>query len=164
MKLVALLLVLAVGLPVAQAGPRAPEPKGEVGLLAELEFGEGSSRLPEAWGSQLRRVAAWANENFDGLVVIDGHADARGREADNIRLSLRRARMVRDHLLALGVDPSQLIISAFGPEDRKRARVAVWGARTSLESVIANRKKAKRVIAPGDDRPAQARPSPSRRR
>jgi hypothetical protein len=135
MKRFALLAVL-IASPSVGAEPERPQP----GLLAELEFGEGSARLPEGFGSQLGQVAAWAADHFDGLVVIDGHADARGPAAGNVRLSLRRARLVREQLIAIGVDPSQIIISAFGPEGRASARVAVWGNENTIESVIAKRK------------------------
>ncbi len=119
------LLTLLLAAPAAAEPP--PEPT-EVGLLAEIEFTQGSAQLPAASPRQLGQVAAWALDHGDALVVIDGHADAKGRAAGNARLSLRRARLVRDRLLASGVDPSQIVISAFGSEQRQTARVAVWGA------------------------------------
>src|SRR3954468_2905686 len=118
-------LTLALALAVTPAAAQSNHPRA--GLIAEISFPDGQLRLPDASGSQLGRVAGWAEENFDGLVVIDGHADGSGPNAGNVRLALRRARLVRDQLLALGVDPSQLVISAFGAEKRKHARVAVWG-------------------------------------
>jgi hypothetical protein len=85
-----------------------------------------------------------------------------------VRLSLRRARLVRDQLIAIGVDPSQIIISAFGSEGRRHARVAVWGTRNSLESVIANRRRARQIHIPTDRQlelqQRQARPAPLWRR
>lgn len=139
--------------------------ESQPGLLAELEFAEGSTRLPDASVCQLVQVATWARDHFDGLVIIDGHADASGPEAGNVRLSLRRARLVRDQLLALGVDPSQIVISAFGPEGRRHARVAVWGTRDSLEDVIAKRRVDEpRRASPARGQPRQARPSPAPRR
>jgi hypothetical protein len=136
MKVLALLLLVATTT-VAAGEPRTTQ-NSRVGLLAELEFSEGSARLPDAAGSQLGRVAAWAEENFDGVVVLDGHADKNG----DIRMSWRRARLVRDQLLALGVDPDQIVISAFGPEPRRRARVAVWGTHNTVEQMLASRRHA----------------------
>jgi hypothetical protein len=150
-------LTLALAAPAAEAGPRGGEPP-RGGLLAEIVFHEGSARLPDASGSQLGQVAAWANEHYDALIVIDGHADARGPAAGNVRLSMRRARLVRDQLLALGVDPHQIIIGAFGSEGRRHARVAVWGTDASIESSTASKK------ARTADRKRHARPSPARRR
>ena len=154
MKCLALLLVATTAL----AEPPNPSQHARVGLLAEIAFGEGSTRLPDAAGSELNQVAAWAEDNFDGLIVLDGHADHRGAAAHNIRLSLRRARLVRDHLIALGVDPDQIIISAFDSEARPRARVAIWGTRDTLESVVANRRRAHALID------VHARPRPPMRR
>lgn len=135
------LVMLALAATTVAAEPRSTQ-NPRVGLLAELEFPEGSSRLPDAAGSQLGRVAAWAEENFDGVVVLDGHSDKSG----DIRLSWRRARLVRDQLLALGVDPDQIMISAFGPEKGRRARVAVWGTHNSVEQMLASRQHADFVM------------------
>ena len=129
-------------------------PTDSNGLLAEINYPEGQARLPEATSGQLRRIAAWADDNFDGFVVIDGHADRSGPDAGNTKLALKRARIVRDQLLALGVDPNQLTISAFGSENRPRARVAVWGTR---EQSIGQRKTAKTEKVHARPSPAQVR-------
>lgn len=152
------LFVLLVALCAATPAAADPSAHTDVGLLCEIKFREGSSRLPPASGSQLHQVAAWANEHWNGLIVIDGHADRTGDAKENIRLSLRRARVVRNQLVALGVDPNQLVVSAFGPEDRTPPRVAVWGTRGSLESVTAARKRAQSAHE------NRARPSRVRRR
>ncbi len=161
-------LALLVHVLVAAPSAGAEPPRREVGLLAEIEFGEGVARLPAASGSQLAQVAAWANDNFDALIVIDGHADGRGPAAGNVRLSMRRARLVRDQLIAIGVDPSQIIISAFGAEGRRQARVAVWGTYDTYESVIAKHRRARRIEMPSKqpqgDETRQARPPRAKRR
>jgi len=167
MRLAFLVVVVLVPLAV-RAEPRNMSQHPRAGLLAEIEFHENSTRMGDASGSQLGYVAAWANDNFDGLIVVDGHADARGPAKNNVRLSMRRARLVRDQLIAIGVDPSQIVLSAFGAEGRKRARVAVWGTHNSLDSVIAGRRNASEVLI-NDDRvlelqQRQARPSPMRTR
>jgi hypothetical protein len=162
MKMLALCAVLF-----APVSASAEPDHRRVGLLAEIEFGEGSVRMPAASGSQLGQIAAWANDHFDGLVVIDGHADARGPAAGSVRLSMRRARLVRDQLIAIGVDPSQIIISAFGSEGRRTARVAVWGSRDTLESVIAKHRGARRLVLPQkqrDESTRHARPPRSKQR
>jgi outer membrane protein OmpA-like peptidoglycan-associated protein len=157
------LVPLAACVTVQLAAPAAAEPPyssehARVGLLAEIGFAEGSSRLPEAYGSQLGWIAAWADENFDGLIVLDGHADHRGLAAHDLKLSLRRARIVRDQLISLGVDPNQIIISVFDSEQRPRARVAVWGTRDNYDAVVAKRRRAHAQIwAPNSARPSRTR-------
>lgn len=123
----------------AQPGRMSQHPR--VGLLAELRFAEGSARLPDAAGSRLGRIAAWAEEHYDGLIVVDAHADAFGPDRSNTRLTLRRARQVRDQLIALGVDPNQIVVSAFGPDGQRRARVSIWGTHNSLDQVMAWRER-----------------------
>jgi len=142
---------------VVSAEPKNMSQNPRVGLLAELRFHEGSARLPDASGSQLGRVAAWAAENFDGLVVLDGHADRTGRSRGSVKLSLQRARMVRDQLIALGVDPDQIVISAFGAESKRPSRVQIWGTHSSLEQVIGMRRNAD-VVRWGAD-PVQPGPT-----
>ena len=167
MRLALLVVVVLVPLSVgAEPGNMSQHPRA--GLLAEIEFHENSARMGDAAGSQLGHVAAWAEDNFDGLIVVDGHADARGPAKNNVALSMRRARLVRDQLIAIGVDPTQIVISAFGAETRRHARVRVWGTHNTLESVIAGRRNAKEVLV-NDDRvlelqQRQARPSPMRTR
>lgn len=163
------LLVVVMLVPLSAAAEPGMSQHPRAGLLAEIEFDPNSARLGDGTGSQLGHVAAWANDNFDGLIVVDGHADARGPAKGDVRLSLRRARLVRDQLVAIGVDPSQIVISAFGAESRRHARVAVWGTRNSFESVIAGRQRNAREVLIPDDRvlelqERQARQAPPRQR
>lgn len=133
MKCLAILAVLlAFAGADAKPGPRGSSPQPSV--LAELEFRAGSARLPRTSDSELGRIAAWAKARPDGLVVIGGHADARGRTAGDVRLSLARAKRVRDRLVALGVNPYQIVITAFPAEHRPFARVVVWGTRDREEA------------------------------
>lgn len=151
MKSLAFLAALALATTpatITAAEPRRMSQNPRVGLLAELHFDAGRLRLPDASGSQIGRVAAWAEENFDGLVVIDGHADRYGAKANNVRLALQRARLVRDQLVGLGVNPDQIIITAFGAEQHHaRARVAIWGTHNTREQVTASRRKARAIYS-----------------
>ena len=129
MKFPAILAILLASTS-ALAEPRgvAHHP-GSSSLLGELEFRDGSAHLSAAGGSELAQIAAWAKNHAEALIVIDGHADARGMTAGNVQLSLARARLVRARLLAHGVSPDQIVVAAFGPEDRRLARVTVWATR-----------------------------------
>lgn len=146
----------------ASAQPANMSQNPRAGLLAELRFSAGSTRLPDAAGSQLGRVAAWAEENFDGLIVLDGHADRSGRARGSVKLSLQRARLVRDQLIGLGVDPDQIVIAAFGAESKRHARVQIWGTHNSLEQVIAVRRNAP-IVRWGADPAPPARTLAGRR-
>lgn len=47
-------------------------------------------------------------------VQIQGHTNFRGSDAKNIRLSERRAEIVRDMLVERGVQPERLVTAGFG--------------------------------------------------
>ena len=59
-------------------------------------------------------VARWLVEHPDTTVVLQGHADARGSEDENLGLSKRRARNVANALAARGIDRRRMTASGFG--------------------------------------------------
>ena len=116
--------------------------KSRVGRIAEVTFTRGSAEIPVAEREKIQfelgRAAAWALDNPDGVVVVDGHADHEGTRTANVRLSMARARTVRDQLVEAGVSPDQIIISAYGEKGEKR-RVVVWGTRAGVRAVTTRR-------------------------
>lgn len=149
MKSLAYLLVVAfAAAPASAQSHRDMSRHPRVGLLAELQFRAGSTMLPDATGSQLGQIAAWADENYDGLVVVDAHADRNGGSKHSLKVTMRRARLVRDQLVALGVDPNQIVISVYAPTTRRFGKVAIWGTRNSLDSVMAMRRGTDAIVVP----------------
>lgn len=76
-------------------------------------------------------VATWLKEHPDvRLLRVEGHADQTGGSAYNRELSLRRATVVRDRLVALGIAPERLEVVASGearrPGDDPRRLVEFW--------------------------------------
>jgi peptidoglycan-associated lipoprotein len=59
----------------------------------------------------------WLQAHPDVLVIIEGHCDERGTVAYNLALGERRARTVRDYLLARGVAETRITLVSYG-EDR----------------------------------------------
>jgi outer membrane protein OmpA-like peptidoglycan-associated protein len=106
--------------PIIAALAVAPPAAAQVGRLARVEFSPGSAAIAE---QRLDDVVAWAAENPDGLIVLDGHAGHR----EDVRLSLDRAKAVRDRLVKAGVDPDQIVIAVFG--NAAERSVVVWGER-----------------------------------
>jgi outer membrane protein OmpA-like peptidoglycan-associated protein len=70
---------------------------------------ESRRRLPEVLEQVRRRPAPEA--------AIVGHTDDLGTPEYNYRLGLRRAEMVRDRLVAIGVDPKVIEVASHGAND-----------------------------------------------
>lgn len=79
-----------------------------------------SANLDKRARVTLTRMAAKAMRLNAPRVTIQGHADRSGSTAHNLRLSLRRADVVRAALIAEGVPPGRIAVSAAG-ERRLRA-------------------------------------------
>jgi outer membrane protein OmpA-like peptidoglycan-associated protein len=62
-------------------------------------------------------VASAAANRYDVVVEVVGRADPTGTETDNLALSRRRARTVRERLVSLGVRPSRITAAAVGSND-----------------------------------------------
>ncbi len=62
----------------------------------------------------IRRGLELLRQYPTATAVIEGHADARGRQTYNQALSERRAASVRDHLAAGGIDPGRLTTVGYG--------------------------------------------------
>jgi hypothetical protein len=127
-------LALALAVPVAaHADPNASQ-HPRIGELAQLPFETGSADLPIGSERALGEIAAWAQANPDGHVVIEGHADGLGTARSNLALSLRRADSVRVQLITLGIEPEQIIVAGHGESTLGR-RVSVWCSRASVDSI-----------------------------
>jgi outer membrane protein OmpA-like peptidoglycan-associated protein len=113
-----------------------------VGQLAAVTFARGSAEVVfdtnGKVAAKLDQAASWANENPDGMIVLDGHADRLGSEPVNLRLSMERAKAVRDRLITAGVDPDQILIAAFGEDGARHDRsVVVWATKTGERAIVA---------------------------
>lgn len=106
-----------VGLPDSGAvgGASGPEPEALKALaLAPVRFGFGDASLSDGAAAALDAALAGKLEHVSA-VRITGHADPLGHAEYNARLSEERAEAVREHLAALGVDPSLVQVGAAGP-------------------------------------------------
>jgi OOP family OmpA-OmpF porin len=102
-----------------------PEP--EVKLVGDrivlddvIHFEFGSPRIRTRSTALVRRVARFISENHGILEVsIEGHADARGTEEYNQRLSEQRAESTRAMLVRFGVDETRLRVVGHGKSHLK---------------------------------------------
>lgn len=87
----------------------------------QLLFATGSDTPQEEAGLFLEELVRLVDGTPDVLVRVEGHADARGSDEFNLELSQRRAQVVADELVALGLDPARVETVAFGEERPMRA-------------------------------------------
>jgi outer membrane protein OmpA-like peptidoglycan-associated protein len=91
---------------------RAPAPR-HINLYFELG---GDTLTPES-----ATLATTVIDEVKGRpapeVTVVGHTDTSGLAAANLELGLRRARLIRDRLIAVGLDPALIEIASHGEAD-----------------------------------------------
>lgn len=104
----------------------------------DLLFDTGSSDLTAGARTDLLTLARWAKCNPDGAVILEGHADPRGSQDLNMRLSAERAAAVREKLVEMGVPSEHIVITVYGKNGPRRdsfaedRRVTVRAAATPV--------------------------------
>ncbi|KKD58016.1 hypothetical protein RN22_23355 [Grimontia sp. AD028] len=83
-------------------------------LAMDIQFRTNSSEIEPHFRLQLDEVAALMRQQPDVQWDLEGHADVRGDEEYNLKLSQQRVQAVYDYLVEQGVAPSQLAQTAFG--------------------------------------------------
>jgi len=83
-----------------------------------------SSQLTAKGRATLANTAHAAKRSLNEKLVIDAHADPRGRSDYNVGLSTRRAEAVRQYLVARGVDRDMIVMAMYGEDGAKRATFA----------------------------------------
>lgn len=104
-----------------RAGDGCPPP--DSGLIVHIStrlvfFDSGSARLNQRAVAQLDKMepAIWLS-CVDRVDII-GHTDRSGSSADNLKLSLRRAEIVRDALIARGAQKALfVVVRGIGEDD-----------------------------------------------
>lgn len=79
-----------------------------------VNFERSSAHLPSGAAPSLATFAKWLGAHPTVKVTLDGHADSRGNEHSNLRLSRERAQAVANAILAAGADHAQLTVRGFG--------------------------------------------------
>lgn len=64
----------------------------------------------------LKLQAAWLNSYPSVRILVAGNCDERGTREYNLALGERRASVVKDYLVSLGVDPSRIDTISYGKE------------------------------------------------
>lgn len=93
---------------------------GVTGILRNIYFDFGRSTFRTESYSELNKLEAMMKQNSGVAVEITGHTDNVGSKAWNQRLSLNRAKAVRNFLISKGIDGRQIQTRGFG-EDKPMA-------------------------------------------
>lgn len=115
----------------------------QAGISMDLLFRTDEYALADTTGDRLSRLAADVAKMNDVHVRLDGFADERGDADYNLELSGKRVEFVRDQLVAAGIHPSRIKVSAHGEAPAQDA---------SADSYALERRVALTMfIADGDD-------------
>lgn len=85
--------------------------------LQNVYFDFDSFVLTPTAQEKLRQVAQSLRNNPSVRLQIEGHADERGTKEYNLTLGEQRAQVVKDFLIAEGVDPAMLSAISYGEEE-----------------------------------------------
>lgn len=152
--LIASLLLAAAAATPAAAGPdfvSGDHPNKELAAsdgtkrqtpLDDVVFENDSAALLSSAHQQIESAAAWLKKHPKEKVVLEGHADSIGAAAYNEDLAMRRADMVRKHLIGHGIASDRIIAVAYGehgsekrpsPTDR---RVVLFTTRAPVNELV----------------------------
>lgn len=95
----------------------------EAGIAMDLLFRTDEYVLADTTGDRLASLGSTLAAMTDVRIQLDGFADERGDETYNYNLSTQRVEFVRDQLLAAGVHPKRIQISAHGEAPAQDASV-----------------------------------------
>ena len=88
----------------------------ERGYVRDAFFGYDESALSDEARAALTASANWLRQNPQYGLLIEGHCDERGTEQYNLALGDRRAHIVREYLVTLGIDNSRIKTVSYGEE------------------------------------------------
>ena len=118
--------------PQAQAPPSVPAPPAptEEEIFARLTLAELNAKKPledvyfdldksdlsDKARASLQKNATWLQRWTSTRITVQGHADSRGTSEYNLALGERRATVIRDYLVGLGVPTARLSVVSMGEE------------------------------------------------
>jgi len=100
----------------APPSPPAAAPAAASSPLKDVFFDFDKSAIRADQKAVLTEDAAWLKANVGAKVTVEGHCDERGTVEYNLALGERRAKAVKDFLVAAGVKPEQVSVVSYGKE------------------------------------------------
>ena len=99
--------------PVA-AAPAPPAPKTAPPQFKAVFFDTNKTDLRPGDRQNLDEAIRWLKANSEARISLDGYADERGTPPANVSLSERRAKAVRDYLVAGGINDQRISGAGYG--------------------------------------------------
>jgi peptidoglycan-associated lipoprotein len=90
-------------------------PTGE-GPLKDVFFDFDKAVIRDDGKQALNEDIQWLKANSTARIMIEGHCDERGTNEYNLGLGDRRAKAVRDYLVAAGIDSKRISTISYGEE------------------------------------------------
>ncbi len=102
---------------------------GRIEGLATVYFEYDKASLSNDTRNTLKSNADWIKRNPNFTVQIEGHTDERGSVEYNLSLGERRAKSVKEFLVAQGIDAKRLTIISYGEEKplQQGSDESAWG-------------------------------------
>lgn len=86
------------------------------GWIRDVFFGYDEAGLSAEARDALSASASWLRAHPQYNLLVEGHCDERGTEQYNLALGDRRANVVREYLVTLGVDGGRIRTVSYGEE------------------------------------------------
>jgi OOP family OmpA-OmpF porin len=83
-------------------------------IVKGVKFDYDKSNIKPMYNSNLDNIVTILKKNPGLMIRIEGHTDNKGSMNYNMRLSLERAKSVRDYLVKKGIEKKRLSVSGFG--------------------------------------------------
>jgi peptidoglycan-associated lipoprotein len=96
--------------PAAAAAVPAPSP------LKEVFFNYDKAGIRDDQKAALNENVGWLKVNTGAKLLVEGHCDARGTAEYNLALGERRAKAVKDYLVAAGIAADRISTISYGKE------------------------------------------------
>lgn len=93
-----------------------PKYREEKSAFEDIHFDFDKYDIQENAKPILQKIASWLLKNPSAKILIEGHCDERGTSEYNLALGDRRARAVRDYLVALGIPSGRIEMISYGKE------------------------------------------------
>jgi peptidoglycan-associated lipoprotein len=110
----------------------------EGGILGDVHFDYDSYDLDATARDVLARNIEWLRQNSRAKVELEGHCDSRGTVEYNLALGAKRAKAVKDQLVAGGIAADRLSTISYGEELPlcREEMESCWARNRRVHSVI----------------------------